>query len=113
MLVSSSCFVTIIVCESGRPGIQKQAFGERGVAKTNFPHAHFPTRIGPHNCHTFGHICNLKRLQKHTNSMFIFLMRIKGQKYGARGLKNETRELGTPMEVRASPNAPAPGNLFI
>jgi len=45
--------------------------------------------------------------------MFIFLMRMKGQKYRARGLKNETRELGTPMEVRASPKAPAPGSLFI
>jgi len=36
MLVSRSHFVMILGCESGRLGLQKQAFGVRGVVKTNF-----------------------------------------------------------------------------
>ena len=36
MLVSRSFFLKILGSESGRLGFQKQAFGVRGVAKTNF-----------------------------------------------------------------------------
>ena len=36
MLVSRSHFVVILGSKSGRLGLQKQAFGVRGVVKTNF-----------------------------------------------------------------------------
>ena len=36
MLVSRSLFDIVFKLESGRMGLQKQAFGVRGVAKTNF-----------------------------------------------------------------------------